>query len=76
MAAYQRELSTRPDLAGKIVFKIVIEPSGKVDDVSIQSSTLGYRQFEEHLLVLLKETQFGVENVRSITIVYPIEFTP
>ena len=75
-AAYQRELLSRPDLSGKVVFKILIAPSGTVEDASIQSSTLGHRRFEQELLGLIRETDFGAMNVKATTITYPVDFVP
>lgn len=75
-AAYKRELVTHPGLAGKAVLSITIEPSGKVSEVFIQSSTLQSRQLEEELLALVRETDFGPMKVRTIVISYPIDFVP
>jgi TonB family protein len=75
-AAYKRELATNLSLAGKVVLSITIEPSGRVSDVSIQSSTLGNSQLELALLDLVRETDFGPMEVKTTVIAFPIDFIP
>ena len=43
---YQRELKRNPDLKGKLVVRFVINPSGKVKDVKIISSTINNPRVE------------------------------
>jgi len=58
------------------VFRIAIEPSGKVAEVVIQSSTLHDEMLEQDLLKLLSTTNFGAMTVGPLVINWPISFHP
>lgn len=47
---YEQELNARPDLAGRVVVKIVISPAGKVSSSILMSSTLGNERAETCIL--------------------------
>ena len=74
--AYKLALKRRPELAGKVVLAIRIEPSGAVSDVAIRSSTLNDGQFEQALTSAIGAMNFGQKNARTVVLTYPIEFIP
>jgi hypothetical protein len=73
---YQRALRVDPTLKGKVVLKITIAPSGKVMAASVESSDLNDKDLEQKIAARVKLFDFGVKDVDTITIVYPVEFLP
>jgi len=73
---YNRYLRKDPTLAGKIVFELVIDPSGRVVRVKILSSELNSPELESKLTALLKSLNFGSKDVDETTVEYPIDFLP
>lgn len=51
---YQRELKVNPDLKGKLVVRFTIDPSGRVKDVNIISSTLNSPSIERCVISRIK----------------------
>ncbi len=51
---YQRELKQNPDLKGKLVVRFTIDPSGRVKDVNILSSTLNSPNIERCVISRIK----------------------
>ncbi len=56
---YQRELKRNPNLRGKVVVRFIIDPSGKVVEVTIVSSTLRNRRVERCIVNRIKRWNFG-----------------
>ena len=75
-AIYNRALRKNPSLEGKVVFKIVIEPNGKVSGVSIVSSDLEDPALERKLLSRIRLINFGVFDVVQTTVEYALDFLP
>lgn len=75
-AIYQRALRTNPALQGKVVFKIVIDPSGAVTECSIVSSELGDADLERKLTLKIKSINFGAKEVSATSVNYPMELLP
>lgn len=73
---YQRALRQNPAMQGKVVFKIVIAPSGEVTDCSVVSSDLGDADLERKLVLRIKRIDFGAKSVEPTSITYPIDFLP
>ncbi len=74
--AYNRALRKNPALKGVVVFKLVIQPSGKVSDISVVSSELGDEALEKRLMSAIKRLDFGAMDVATWTGNYPVVFTP
>ncbi|MDZ7331867.1 MAG: AgmX/PglI C-terminal domain-containing protein [candidate division KSB1 bacterium] len=51
---YQRELKVNPDLKGKLVVRFTIDPSGRVKDVNVLSSTLNSPSIERCVISRIK----------------------
>lgn len=73
---YNRERRKNPDLKGKIVLEITIAPSGKVTAIRVVSSELNDPQLERRLMGRIRLFDFGEQDVKSVTVTYPIEFLP
>lgn len=75
-AIYRRARRYNPGLKGKIVLEITILPSGKVSAVIIKSSELNDPSLETSLVARIKQFNFGIQNVKSVTVTLPVEFLP
>lgn len=75
-AVYRRALRKNPGLQGKIVLEITILPSGKVSRVRIKSSELNDPVLEASLIARIKQFDFGVRAVKTLTVTMPVEFLP
>ena len=72
---YQRALRKDPTLGGKVVLKITILPSGKVENVEIVSSDIADKNFISKLITAVKGINFGArENIGKVTASYPLDF--
>ncbi|NOX93388.1 MAG: TonB family protein [Gammaproteobacteria bacterium] len=75
-ATYRRARRSDPGIQGKIVLEITILPSGKVESVRITSSELQNAKLEARIIARVKQFDFGAQNVKKVTVTYPIEFLP
>jgi len=75
-AIYRRVRRSDPGIQGKIVLEITILPSGKVESVRITSSELQNAKLEARIIARVKQFDFGAQNVKKVTVTYPIEFLP
>ncbi|PKG38783.1 AgmX/PglI C-terminal domain-containing protein [Psychromonas sp. Urea-02u-13] len=75
-ALYRKARRTNPSIKGKIVLEITISPAGKVLKVHIASSELDDDKLERRIVSRVKKFNFGVDNVKAVTVTYPIEFLP
>jgi len=75
-AIYRRVRRSDPGIQGKIVLEITILPSGKVESVRITSSELQNARLEARIIARVKQFDFGAQNVKKVTVTYPIEFLP
>lgn len=73
---YNRALRENAALQGKVVVKIVIDPSGQVVDASIVSSELKDAELEAKLLQRIKLITFSASNVTRTTLNYSFDFLP
>lgn len=73
---YNRSLRKNPFLKGKVLFKIEIQPNGKVSKVTVQSSELNDSALEKRLTSILKSIDFGEEDVVVTNTIWAIEFLP
>lgn len=73
---YNRARRKNPSLKGKIVLQITILPSGKVSKIRVVSSELNNKKLESRLVSRIKQFDFGVMKVETVTVTYPIEFLP
>lgn len=75
-AIYNRALRKNPALEGKVVFKIEIDSSGRVMNVSIVSSELEDPALERKLIARIKLINFGAKDVLKTTLNYDMDFLP
>ncbi len=73
---YQRALRRNPLLQGKVVFKMTIDPSGKVTDCKVIESQLDNPKLERKLALRIKSINFGAKDVETTIIDFPIDFLP
>lgn len=73
---YRRARRNNPGIKGKIVLEITILPTGKVQSVKIKSSELNDSKLESRIIARIKQFDFGVKNVKTVTVTYPVEFLP
>ncbi len=73
---YNRALRENPTLQGKVVFKLVIEPSGAVSSAQIVSSELNDADLERKLLAAVRGINFGGSDVLQTTLNYSFDFLP
>lgn len=73
---YNRALRQNAALQGKVVVKIVIDPSGQVVDATIVSSELKDAELEAKLLQRIKLITFSASNVTRTTLNYSFDFLP
>lgn len=73
---YQRELRNNPSLAGVLVFDMVIEPGGKVSNLKVVSSELDFPELEKKILDVVRNLDFGAEDVSPRKIQYKFNFVP
>jgi TonB family protein len=75
-AIYNRALRLNPALAGKVVLRLTIAPSGTVTDCELISSELKDPELERKLIARVQLFDFGQKSATVTTITYPIDFFP
>lgn len=74
--AYARALRQKPNLAGKFVFKMTIQPDGRVTGLKKAASDLGVASLEQKILAGIRRLNFGREDVAPRDIEYTFVFVP
>ena len=75
-ALYNRALREDPTLAGKLVLRLTIAPSGEVTFCEVVSSELGNEDMERKLVQRVMMFRFEARDVESVTTTKPIDFFP
>jgi hypothetical protein len=75
-AIYNRALRSDPEIRGKYVFHIVIEPSGVISKIELISSELSDGKLEKKLLARIRVINFGPEDVLATPVNYKFDFLP
>jgi TonB family protein len=75
-ALYNRALREDPTLAGKLVLRLTIAPSGEVTFCEVVSSELGNEDMERKLVQRVKLFRFEARDVEAVTTTKPIDFFP
>lgn len=75
-ALYNRALRSDPTLAGKLVLRLTIAPSGAVTACEVVSSELDDPELEQRLVQRVMLFQFEAKDVEAITTTKPIDFFP
>jgi len=75
-ALYHRALRKNPSLQGRVNFRLVIQPNGKVSSCTIESSELNDPELEKRLIARIKRINFGAMDVEVWNETYLINFFP
>jgi outer membrane biosynthesis protein TonB len=75
-AIYNRALRSDPLLEGKLVFEMVISPSGKITELVLLSSELSDAALTNKLLARIRLIDFGSEEALSTRVNYSFDFLP
>jgi protein TonB len=73
---YNRALRKDPTLQGKLVFEMVIEPSGQVSEVKLLSSELGDEALTRKILSRIRLIRFEAADVIITRVNYSFDFLP
>ena len=71
---YQNALQRNETYRGRVVFEMVVLPSGAVDDVSVISSDIDDDAFLNQLIVYLKGLQFQPRTMGNFVTTIPLDF--
>jgi hypothetical protein len=75
-ALYNRALREDPTLAGKLVLRLTIAPTGEVTFCEVVSSELGNGDMERKLVQRVMMFRFESKDVEPVTTTKPIDFFP
>jgi outer membrane biosynthesis protein TonB len=75
-AIYNRALRTDPLLHGRLVFEMVIDPSGSIAQLTLVSSELSDPAVTNKILSRIRLINFGAEAVNSTRVNYSLDFLP
>lgn len=75
-SSYLNALNDRPNLRGKFVFRLVIEPDGSISKLELVSSELGERELESVILNRIRNINFGAKEVSPTAVEYAFSFLP
>ncbi len=75
-AIYNRALRKDPLLEGKLVFEMVIDPSGGIAELKLLSSELAGVELTRKILSRIKLIQFGAAQVSATRVNYSFDFLP
>ncbi len=73
---YQRALRQNAALQGKMLVKLVIDPSGRVLEATLVSSELGDTELENRILSRIRLISFPPSNVQRTTLNQTFDFFP
>ena len=73
---YNRALRKDGSLAGKVLFNMIIEPSGAISAISLVSSELTDDSLVRKILARIKMINFGAEPVAQTNVNYSFDFLP
>lgn len=75
-ALYAKALRQYPELSGKFVFELVVEPDGSISRLKLTRSDLGVKDLEEKMLAKLAAINFGKDSVSATAVQYTFVFIP
>lgn len=73
---YLQALNDHPELAGKFIFRLVIEPDGTISELELVTSELGLSQLESTILERIRTINFGAKEVSPTAVEYAFSFLP
>jgi periplasmic protein TonB len=75
-AIYNRALREDPLLEGKLVFEMLIDPSGAIGEIVLLESELGDDALTRKILSRIRMIRFSQENVITTRVNYSFDFLP
>ncbi|MDK2779167.1 MAG: AgmX/PglI C-terminal domain-containing protein [Pseudomonadota bacterium] len=75
-ALYAKALRDHPDLSGKFVFELVVEPDGSVSGLKLIRSDLAMPELERKMLARVGAINFGEEKVAPTRVQYTFVLIP
>ena len=75
-AAYKQALKRDPGIKGKVVVEFLVEPSGRVSEISFPSSEIADADFLEAVRSVFLQARFSEQPVARMTVSYPLVFLP
>lgn len=73
---YLQNLHENPELAGKFIFRLIIEPDGSISELELVTSELGVRDLENVILDRIRLINFGAKEVSPTAVEYAFSFLP
>ena len=73
---YTKQLRRNPSIRGKVLFELVIAPSGAVVSCRVVESELNFPSLERKFVLKFKTIDFGEKDVETTVINYPLDFFP
>ena len=73
---YTQALRQSPELSGKFLFQLVIEPDGSITDLKLMNSDLGNSNLEQRILAKINTIRFGAKDVPATAVQYKFVFLP
>lgn len=73
---YIQALNEHPNLSGKFIFRLVIEPDGSISELELVSSELGVQRLEKVILERIRSINFGAQDVSPTAVEYSFSFLP
>jgi len=73
---YTKQLRRNPTIRGKVLFELVIAPSGVVVSCRVIESELNSPSLERKFVLKFKSIDFGEKDVETTVINYPLDFFP
>jgi hypothetical protein len=73
---YQRALIDNPELSGKSIFSIVIEPNGSISELKVVANELQLPELEREILAQIKHINFGSSETGKTMLEYKFVFFP
>lgn len=73
---YLQALNDNPELAGKFIFRLVIEPDGSISELELVASELGTQGLEKTILERIRHISFGKKEVSPTAVEYAFSFLP
>ncbi len=76
MRSMAARCASKPDLQGKLVIELNIEPTGDITDCRVVSSELKDPELEAKIVARVKLFHFEAKDVNPVKVTKPIEFFP
>lgn len=73
---YNKALRADPELSGKFVFSLLINPDGSVANVKVVASDLGNKKLEQRFIKKIRTINFGANDVEPTPVEYTYAFIP